>query len=304
MKKFKTPFVFLLLGLISSISTSGQVLTDFLKSDTIQIDIEILKQYQTEWQNQQKKFLSLSKKFCLLNSKDKDKAAELLDLVLQNSFIQSKLKHEFLVKNSRCFSLSQKKEIITWLDIELNPNDFYYDDLVSKFKLTSKKETFKANDSETLFSFIMEDLEDGKIEEIHTEHLRSLASLSNLGLLSDSDFNKVLDGINNLYSYFLDNDKLQIFYTDILSNSIALMDSKKAIIETIYLLDIETTKSNDIGEETGFSPALSYFLSCVNPKLNTSKLKLMAWTDFEKNKEAIKRSILNDNSIWLDHIKT
>ena len=83
------------------------------------------------------------------------------------------------------------------------------------------------------------------------------------------------------------------------------MNSKKSVISTLQMMDeIEKSRSelqgNDVGS-MGF--AFEYFLTCVLPKLKNSDIELMAWTNFEMNKEQIKQMILNDNTIWKDNIR-
>ena len=131
-----------------------------------------------------------------------------------------------------------------------------------------------------------------------------MATLSNLGDTQMED--SLIIMVNDLYHYSkeFDTENLFVFYNTIVPNSIGLLQSKRSILETLYMLNEEEVSPfenyDDVGD-VGYS--LGYFYLCINPKLKDLKIEHLASSDFEKNKEQIKALIVNDDSIWQNHIR-
>jgi len=256
---------------------------------------------QIEWQ----KFQEISRRFCFLKYINKEKTDQLLRLCLNSQFSSLFENNLFFVRNFRCFDKNQNILIRKHLRQFLKPNDPFFHELVSLFQLQSKRK-YLENDQFTkaLFKKLKTDLTDGQIEDSNLVEIKNLASLANLGDLYIED--SLIIMVNDMYSHVkkLDNTSLVAFYYDIVPNSIGLLQSKRSVLETFYMLDEEQMSPFEYYDDVGdYGYASGYFFSCVVPKLNGWKIQHLARMDFQKNKEQIKKLIIDDNSIWLDHIR-
>jgi len=260
--------------------------------------------YQTRWQESIATFEEASRGYCLFQDTDKEKADKILSLCVNSSFLPKQTINIFYLKNFNCFDESQRRIIRNNLTQNIQSGDPLFHEIVSIFHLDAKKLDLKNQlTAKALSSQLKDNLNRGSLEKTHIQELRNMATLANLDnpALEDS----LLLIINSLHKQAeqLEDSRLNNF-GQIIINTVPLLQSKKSIIQTLYLLDQKPSPifqgHDDI---TGTDPAFSYFLSCIQPKLKDWKIKHLAWSDFEKNKGQIKEMIINDNSIWLDHIK-
>ncbi len=245
----------------------------------------------------------LSQEFYFLNSHDSISGSKLFELIMSCDFCENSFKHKFWIDNISYFNPKQKQQIIGTLNVKISPTDFFYHKLVSDFNLKSQIPFLETHITDNLFIKIKRGIESHKISKWNIFQLKNFATLINLGY-DKYDEDLYIKEINNLYAYAKEKKELNIFYLDVLYNSIALLNSKKSIIKTLYMID-ESEKSpvelyNDVAE-MGYP--FKYVLSCILPKINNSEMEIMVWTHLNANKEKIKQLILHDNSIWKDNIR-
>ncbi len=295
--------VIILLIMIPGQGVSQQIAdTMFIKSYTPLIDS--LYDYQSKWAKNNIQFQSISNIFCSLNKLERQDAEEVLTLCLQPSFLRKNEVHKFFLKNHKCFDNEQKRKVKGNLNQNLLYTDFDFHELVSLYQLHSKSEIIKLHTpSNNLLKEIKNQMKSASLDDLTKKQLRNLATLANLGYNSLED--SLLSLVKELYiELSLGKGNSGRRYHEIFYNSIPLLNSKNSILQTLYMLDLESSTPYDNQDDLAIiPPPLQYFFSCIQPKLNTKKLENLAWIDFEKNREEIKEYILHDNSIWLDHIR-
>ena len=302
--KREAPFIFLLLLLapiLKSRAQASRVDSTLLESYTTKLDSVLL--YQSKWYDNTFLFEKVSQGFCFLQQADKERAEKMLKLCLGRSFLEKSKTNAFLKENFRCFDNEQKRIISNYLNQYLRPGDSFFHELVSLFQLSSQRKYLKSHlFSTALYEELKKNLTKGQLEKRFILELRNRATLANLGSSEMED--SLLSVVNDLYGYIKETGNPNNNYGEIISNSIPLLNSKKSVIQTLYMLDLENSTRFDSQDDLAvIGPAFSYFISCIQPKLKDFEIESLAWIDFEENKEEIKRRILNDNTIWWDHIK-
>lgn len=297
---------FLSISLFSSLEIKAQsfkIDSNLLKFYLTKLDTILV--YQSKWNQNTFLFQELSKGFCFLQNEEKTKADEILSLCLNPSFLHPYEINFFLQRNFKCFDDGQRTSIRNNLSQFLEFSDPFFHELVSSFQIASKSDYLKEHlFTKNLFEVINIDLNDGKLDELYKIEMKNMATLANLGYTQMED--SLLLGVNELYKHIKQSDKkkLILFYQEIIPNSIALLYSKRSVLETLYMIDEEEKspfESYDDVADLGYS--FNYFFTSVQPKLKDWKVEDLAWSGFDKNKDKIKEIIINDNSIWLDHIR-
>lgn len=229
------------------------------------------------------KFKSTSKKFCKLNSVDKDLADRFLYTINSNSFLPKKEKQNFYIQHVDCFTEYQKDDIRKILGENLDISDVHYIQLVSKFNLVDLLQT----DKDTL-SFKM-------IEDIFSKGLASQNKIKDYVVLANQGNRKIEEVI---VKYAVDKSRPR---DDFFSLTIPFLNTKESVLKTLHFLD---SPGGNIIEDSydlsGVNDAYHYYIKCIHPKLKESELKIrmLDITSFEKNKEYLIEKILSDDSIW------
>ncbi|HMR42916.1 MAG TPA: hypothetical protein PKC40_03745 [Saprospiraceae bacterium] len=292
-----------LLGCISN-NVQAQIFGDSVWLNHVSEKIKALREFQNETINQQTIFKSVSSEFYFIKTYSNEEAMKLLDFVLKDNFLPIYLRHKFLVDNFKYFDPVQIRQIRDRITEFLRPSDFYYHILVSYFHVSEEIPYLKTHTSDSIFFIIKKDVVDNKIEKWNLTQLRNLTTLYNLEYRKDEDW--FLSEINDLYAYLYSPaiKRYRLFW-EVLLNSINIMNSKKAITSTLYLIDAESNiSSEDLASDiASYPPDQGYFNYLVAPKLKSFAREEILALDFEASKQTIKQRILEDNSIWLDYIK-
>lgn len=300
----------LITSLLLTFTTFGSILfaqsrSDSLILESIRLKIESLKKTEATVLNQAEKFRAVSKTFCFLQENEKDLADVLLNIGLRSNFLPKEITYSFFIRQYDCFNEKQISTIIRTLKNELEPDDPHFYKLVSLYGLSNYNDFLKNNlvSPDLKKALEIELFLQKRLSRNTSNELKSLATLANLGNqeLEDSIINIVV----SLWEMKRENSDWsgQVFH-NIFYNSVPLLLSKKSVLETIFMLDQPSYK-NDPGfsDITNMEPGFYYFLSCIQPKLSTFKLEILGWKDFEKNKNQIRNTILEDDSIWQNHIR-
>lgn len=292
---------------------NGQVLpTDTALMNILIIKTDELQEYQSKQHYHIELFRKITSSFCFLNHNNIEKTTKLLSLSLNtNSVIPEVNRNDFFIKNYRCFDENQKREITGYLNTSLYPNAPRFHQLVSLYQLSSKSKYLTNKDLDLVFFRVRNYLKDMPYKNrINDELIRELKDVSTLVNLELGSEDYLIEQVNKLYFDFegIRGEEIEryihMFYRDILPNTIGILNSKNAMRKTCFYLS-ENRKSIFEYYDDAAPPTLGmqYFLLCVAPKLSNSEIELLAWMNFDKNKEEIKQRILLDDSIWLDYIK-
>jgi hypothetical protein len=304
LRKFKILFFVLTLTSLNSIAFS-QINADSVILKSISLKIESLKKTEATVLNEAEKFRAVSKNFCFLQENDKDLADVLFNIGLRSNFIPKKITYSFFIKQYNCFNEKQISAVVRMLKNELEPEAPNFFELVSLYGLSNYNDFLKNNlvSSDLKKALEIDLYSQRRLSKNATLELKSMATLSNLGNLELEE--KLINIILSIWKNKGEhpNWNPRVFY-DIFYSSVPLLLSKRSVLETIFMLDQPSNKnvsgSSDI---TNIEPGFYYFLTCIQPKLNTNKLEILGWMDFEKNKNQIRNAIIEDDSIWQNHIR-
>ena len=302
--KYSLIYIFLFVNLKIGLTQKG---TDSIEYVSFLQNIESLNQYYNQRQSYYLKLLKeVNIQFCLLNREHPKEGDQLLKLLFDNSFFHKEILHQFLIKKH----VFLNEEQIEYVKIRLSSSnglretDKYFHELVSMYKLEIFSAFLKKHISPQTIKDVKKELAVKKeVSKKTLFQLTNMATLSNLGAHQYEDSLTLL--VNEIYNQAKKEDNSNILFVlfhSIIPHSITKLNSKSSVINTMYLLDENDSKyfTDDIAME---SYAFSFFLQVIQPKLKDFEIENLAWTNFEENKEEIKRRILNDNTIWWDHIK-
>jgi hypothetical protein len=231
------------------------------------------------------------KNFCFLKSNNKIESTKIFSIFVLTDFLKKEDLYKFLAFNASCFESDELDKIRGILNVQFGFKNLYYHNLVSIFALKGQISYLQSHVSDSIFTSIKKSLEKDNFKKYEIEQLKNLATLVNLQVYNEE-------------KYLYEIKKLTAFYQYIMPNSIGILISKNSVISTIYLIDeVEKYRQEGFGDVGDFGYSFNYFLSCIQPKIESSEIELMAWTDFYFHKEKIKNLILNDNKIWKKYIK-
>lgn len=248
----------------------------------------------------------LSQNFCGINTYDEEKGTALLLLFLKNSYLNRASSHFYISRNFRCLTEEQKKMIKNRLNVDLKTQDRSFHALVSLFQIKKFKNYLEQQiTTRNLSEDLKKDfLQGGRLSKDIKVQLKSIATLSNLGDHEKEE--DLINAVNDIYDHIKKEDKKNMvvsFHVELLRNSLALLNTKNSVVETLYLLEDISYNHLLKYSDTGMRDfSFEYYFFIVEPKTKRAKLEMLAWMNFEKNREKIKELILNDDSIWHDHI--
>jgi len=211
---------------------------------------------------------------------------------------------DFAYRNARCLQESQKETVKRNIQSMIRPFERNFHVLVCKYKISSFNEfLYRFANVEDLKQIRANFLNNG-ISSTDILLLKSLATLSVLG--DKSIDSEILSFIHDIFleSKAIFDKKPQLMttlYMKIIPSTIALFESKSSVINTLYLFE------NDLNVGSGHSAKIyfdnQYYSLIIKPKIDPNIWIYIRPKKMKEKRKEIIFKILNDDSIWLDHMK-
>ena len=238
-----------------------------------------------------------------MNLHMQEEANEFYNYMLNSSLNNKEQRYTFLISNYNHFSSLQISEIKKNLETTISIQDKHYHHIVSLYKLSSQIDNLKTTLQKDLFTRLHDTNKIGNLDKKEINELKNISVLVSLGYYPEHRF---IEEINNLYQIYRKKRELEYFQFYILTNSIAILNSKKSITETLHMLN-ETQEStiNHYQDVIHLGYSYYYFNICIAPKMRDRSLKEAIYNDkqLKIHKAEIIYKILNDDSFWKEHVK-
>lgn len=240
----------------------------------------------------------MNNSFCLINEQDLTLGDQFLDQYLSEYILLRHLADRFFLENYYCFNNTQLSRIRATLNTTGvgKTQSFYH--LVSLYKLDYYKLFLQSHLSENLKEQLVMDLKEGIVKKKTLFYLRNMATLANLGRVDLEE--KLLVIVDTVYTEVkaMERHTLLYFYKEVIPNSVGILLSQNAVRRTVHLFD-------ELGPITEYNEEYSemYFKSAVKPKVKGSVYAQYQRIDWGEAKTLWKDLIMNDSSIWLEHVK-
>ena len=244
------------------------------------------------------------------NEASKDSANFVLSEILKLSESLRGPRNEFLYRTFLQLEEDQRLLVKKYIVNEINSYDLLYNELVSIYGLNKHYSRVLSLIDTNAFANIKGDfISKSRITDNGILQLKYYSTLANIG--KNERFEKdLLLLVKSLYkiakkekNQHKSNNLLITFYNRILPNSVGKLLSKNSVVESLYLME-EPTRIKSGHDVADSNLAWSYVNTCVLSKLKYADEKYWNLNVFYKRIDEIKDEILNDNTIWHDHIKT
>lgn len=264
--------------------------------------IEFIESFELRYQSFLDSVKSLNTIFCSVNRKEAKNGDRLLNIYFKTYPLPGFVKHEFFLNSYDCFSNEQREQIKSILNAQLKESDLRFHSLVSLYKLGHFEPFLLSHINGDIVKMIKDDLKNSILSERTKFHLKSMATLANLGHTHFED--SLLQAVESIYYKIKTEGNrtwLSILYDQVIPNSIAMVNSRSMVRRSLYLLDEEDSGVMD--SHTHLSFPYSYFVHVIEPKVKEGTFIVMTGPPFVKDKEKVREKILSDPNIWLDHIR-
>lgn len=256
--------------------------------------------YRSDFQNANNVF---NTNFCDINFKSKKLGDNILDFYFELHDLHRFETQNFLCTKYNCFTQKQQIKIKNWLSSNLLESDILFFKLVGIYGVSKFKSYLIFNSGEKWYNEILSEFKSkNKISELLIFKLKCVSTLVNLG--SSQLEPKLYQLMIELYEIAKLKESQEMWvnlYNVILLNSIATLNTKSSVRNTIFMLDNDRISYD--GHGSGGYYAQTYFYSVVQHKIIDGELSVLAANDFINNKSKIIEKLLNDETIWNPKLK-
>lgn len=293
-------YLFSLLFLVSIISVKGQKTQTSLKQ--VKEGLQIVGLYNGVIVSQVR---SLATDFCELNEKDLKIGDSIVFHLIKNiDNISDREFIDFSYQIVRCVSHKQKMLLREQLAVRIRPFDTHFHKLVCLYEITSFNHLLLDFSSIRELNEIIENFEK---KGLTTNDLLILKNYATLAVLGDkSREEKLFRFVRDIFEisktrFYDDPSLLTTIYTKILPSVIAMFESKSSVVNTLYMFDNEFQVDSGHGAVISFD--IWYYNTIIRPKIDPNLWMYVDSRNINKVKDEVVSRIMNDDSIWLDHIK-